>query len=120
MKEELEEGHFDNQGHYHWKKESEVKDSWLDNIDWVKVQGRPNDKYKIHKEDDPLKGLGDDSSSESETEEGKAFDLKDSYKRMLAFMKPNETVLQTIQRIGKLIVFLFINVPYISFEVIST
>lgn len=37
MREELEEGHFDKEGHYHWNKESEIKDNWLDNIDWVKV-----------------------------------------------------------------------------------
>jgi CD2 antigen cytoplasmic tail-binding protein 2 len=37
MKEELEEGHFDKEGHYHWKKEKELRDNWLDNIDWLKV-----------------------------------------------------------------------------------
>lgn len=38
MKEELEEGHFDKDGHYHWNKETEAKDNWLDNIDWMKVR----------------------------------------------------------------------------------
>lgn len=38
MREELEEGHFDKDGHYHWNKETEIKDNWLDNIDWVKVK----------------------------------------------------------------------------------
>lgn len=37
MREELEEGHFDKDGHYHWNKETEIKDNWLDNIDWVKA-----------------------------------------------------------------------------------
>jgi len=37
MREELEEGHFDKDGHYHWNKETDIKDNWLDNIDWVKV-----------------------------------------------------------------------------------
>jgi hypothetical protein len=37
MKEELEEGHFDTEGNYHWKKEEKIKDNWLENIDWVKV-----------------------------------------------------------------------------------
>lgn len=37
MKEELEEGHFDTEGNYHWKKEAKIKDNWLENIDWVKV-----------------------------------------------------------------------------------
>lgn len=99
MKEELEEGHFDAQGHYQWKKEKEIKDSWLDNIDWVKVKGRPEDKYKVHK-DDSLKGLGEESSSDSETEEEKSFDLITSYKEILSFMKEKETILKTIKRLG--------------------
>lgn len=37
MKEELEEGHFDTDGNYHWKKEAAIRDNWLENIDWVKV-----------------------------------------------------------------------------------
>lgn len=42
MKEELEEGHFDADGHYQWKKDKEIKDNWLDNIDWVKVRVETN------------------------------------------------------------------------------
>ncbi len=38
MKEEMEEGHFDSEGMYHWKKEEQIKDHWLDNIDWVKAR----------------------------------------------------------------------------------
>lgn len=37
MQEELEEGHFDKEGMYHWKKEKDVQDNWLENIDWCKV-----------------------------------------------------------------------------------
>lgn len=37
MQEELEEGHFDTEGMYHWKKEKEIQDNWLENIDWCKV-----------------------------------------------------------------------------------
>lgn len=37
MQEELEEGHFDTEGMYHWKKEKDVQDNWLENIDWCKV-----------------------------------------------------------------------------------
>lgn len=100
MKEELEEGHFDNQGQYHWKKEKEIRDGWLDNIDWVKVKGRPEDKYKVHK-DDENKGLGDESSSEEEEMEEK-FDLIQNYKEILQHMKPKETIAKSLQRLGKL------------------
>lgn len=38
MKEEMEDGHFDGDGFYHFKKDStQIKDAWLDDIDWVKV-----------------------------------------------------------------------------------
>lgn len=37
MKEEMEEGHFDADGHFQWDKNNDVKDNWLDNLDWVKV-----------------------------------------------------------------------------------
>lgn len=37
MQEELEEGHFDKEGMYHWKKEDNIQDNWLENIDWCKV-----------------------------------------------------------------------------------
>lgn len=99
MKEELEEGHFDTQGHYHWKKEKEIKDGWLDNIDWVKVKGRPHNKYKVHK-DEELKGLGDESSSEDEQTEEK-FNLIENYNEILEHMKPTETIAKAIQRLGK-------------------
>ncbi|GBP92752.1 CD2 antigen cytoplasmic tail-binding protein 2 homolog [Eumeta japonica] len=98
MKEELEEGHFDTQGHYHWKKEKDIRDGWLDNIDWVKIKGRPEDKYKIHK-DDAMRGLGDDSSSSEEEPEAK-FDLIENYQELLKHMKPKETIAKTLQRLG--------------------
>jgi len=39
MKDEMEEGYFDGQGTYIWNKKdgSEVKDNWLDSVDWMKV-----------------------------------------------------------------------------------
>ena len=38
MKEEMEDGHFDGDGFYHFKKDAnQIKDAWLDDIDWVKV-----------------------------------------------------------------------------------
>lgn len=35
LKEEMTEGSFDKDGHYHFKKDTEIRDNWLDNIDWV-------------------------------------------------------------------------------------
>lgn len=38
MEEEMQQGHFDKEGTFIFKKEKEeIKDSWLDNIDWVSL-----------------------------------------------------------------------------------
>lgn len=35
LQEEMEEGHFDADGNYFLNREAQIRDSWLDNIDWV-------------------------------------------------------------------------------------
>lgn len=110
MKEELEEGHFDGDGHFQWKKEKEIKDHWLDNLDWVKIQKFNDDrKQKLAEEGAPETSAGGgglaDSSSESEDEGNdeslKKFDVIAAYRRILELMKPKETVQRTLQRLGK-------------------
>ena len=39
VQEEMEEGHFDADGNYFLNRDAQIRDSWLDNIDWV----RPGD-----------------------------------------------------------------------------
>lgn len=50
LDEEMQEGHFDSEGNYFIKKDQEIRDNWLDNIDWVKIKEQPFKKKK--------KGLG--------------------------------------------------------------
>ncbi|XP_053688005.1 CD2 antigen cytoplasmic tail-binding protein 2 homolog [Sabethes cyaneus] len=97
MKEEMEEGHFDADGHYLWKKGAEIRDNWLDNIDWVKLKNDPN--YK-DKKDAAVKGLGD-SDSEDDDEKLKTFDLSATYRSIFNMMEPTETIKKALQRIGK-------------------
>ncbi|EFA01650.1 CD2 antigen cytoplasmic tail-binding protein 2 homolog [Tribolium castaneum] len=92
MKEEMEEGHFDKEGHFIWNNEKEIRDNWLDNIDWHKVNS--DDKYQL---DPNEKGLGAESDSESEAED---FDEVGLYKKMLNYMKPKETVNKCLRRLG--------------------
>lgn len=41
MKEDLEEGHFDADGNFIYdKKEKDIRDNWLDNVDWDIVKSR--------------------------------------------------------------------------------
>lgn len=90
MREEMEEGHFDKQGHFIWKKEEEIRDNWLDNIDWQKIK-----TGVALSKDSSLKGLGEDSDSEEEK-----FDEIQTYKELLKHMKPKETVNKTLRRLG--------------------
>lgn len=99
MKEELEEGHFDKDGHYLWNKDKQIKDNWLDNIDWVQIKpGSTTDVQKNVKSNESH-GLGD-SDSDSDTGDI-MFDPIPLYKQILEFLKPGETVSKTLCRLGK-------------------
>lgn len=109
MKEELEEGHFDGDGHFQWKKQKEVKDHWLDNLDWVKIQKFDDERKQKLAEDGGAEtstgggGLADSSESEDEgnDESLKKFDIIAAYRRILELMKPKETIQRALQRLGK-------------------
>lgn len=98
MKDELEEGYFDGSGMYIWNKRdaSEVKDSWLDSIDWVKVQ---HGKRKVKKgEAEP--GSSNAMEEDEDDQKDEEVDILALYKQMLHLLKPGETVLKAIKRIG--------------------
>ena len=86
MDEELETGHFDKEGTYIFKKDDEIRDNWLDNIDWAKI--------------DPTKNLQMNESSDDETSDIKV-NTEELYKQLLELMKPEESVQRAIQRFGK-------------------
>ncbi|XP_013781613.1 CD2 antigen cytoplasmic tail-binding protein 2 homolog [Limulus polyphemus] len=89
MKEELEEGHFDKEGTYIFHKDQkEIRDSWLDNIDWVKIKSR----------EEITKGNMDDENNLDK--EMEMSDKLNNYKEMLKLMKPGETVQRAIRRHG--------------------
>lgn len=86
MEDEMEEGHFDKDGMFIFSKDKpEIRDNWLDNIDWVKVQ--------------PSKeGLEDSRGSEGSEDE--KVDTMAVYGEMLEIMRPGESVLTCIKRLG--------------------
>lgn len=45
----MQEGHFDSEGNYFIKKDQEIRDNWLDNIDWVRHirAGRHDDNDRL-------------------------------------------------------------------------
>ena len=46
MNEEMEEGHYDDEGNYVFdKKKDDVHDNWLDNVDWDSVKQKAGDRW---------------------------------------------------------------------------
>ncbi|OWF45363.1 CD2 antigen cytoplasmic tail-binding protein 2-like [Mizuhopecten yessoensis] len=83
MKDELEEGHFDKEGTYIYDKKNEIRDTWMDNIDWVRVKEIPKSKTD-----------SDDDSEEEQINE------ESILKEMLNYVKPGETITKAIRRLG--------------------
>ncbi|XP_012524418.1 CD2 antigen cytoplasmic tail-binding protein 2 homolog [Monomorium pharaonis] len=98
MKEELEEGHFDKEGHYLWKKEKQIRDNWLDNIDWVQIKPGSTTNVQKSTKSSGNQGLGD---SDSDDEGDIMFDPIPLYRQILEYLKPGETVSKTLCRLGK-------------------
>ncbi|CAJ1076328.1 CD2 antigen cytoplasmic tail-binding protein 2 [Xyrichtys novacula] len=126
LEEEMQEGHFDSEGNYFIKKEEQIRDNWLDNIDWVRIKEQPFKKKK--------KGLGakrtrragdeDEAEEEKKREEQQADRENDeeeeeeetepaedplaSYTQhqlteaVLELMLPGETVAAALRRLGGL------------------
>nr|BAN21141.1 aspartyl beta-hydroxylase, putative [Riptortus pedestris] len=86
MNEEMEEGHFDANGMYHWKKEKLIRDNWLENIDWIKVK---------QQEEDKTAGGKDNYDDMPE-----AVDTLELYRKILTYLKPKETITQALKRLG--------------------
>lgn len=100
MKEELEEGHFDTDGHYHFKKGDERHlDNWLDDVDWVKVKKDENYRKKYYTADGEYKSSSDEDDEMAGP--AKKFDSSASFKEILDFMQPTESINKTLQRLNK-------------------
>lgn len=95
MQDELDEGHFDGDGFYHFKKDAEIKDAWLEDIDWVKIKQREEcvNKYGSDVESDgeepDLPDIGKEAQETLQT-----------YQKILPLLKPGETVARALKRLG--------------------
>lgn len=97
MKEELEDGHFDGDGFYHFKKESDqIRDAWLDDIDWVKVKRREGNEKKYGSDTESDAGSDKDDLAVRTPNEG---NIK-IYTEILGFLKNGETVAKALKRLG--------------------
>ncbi|CAI2736956.1 unnamed protein product [Dicrocoelium dendriticum] len=91
MREELEEdGYFDGNGNFIFKKKVDARDNWLEDIDWVEVN-----KQQIARRV-PDSTTTTDAPDVSSDMVGKM----DLYQNLLSLMRPKETVLRSIKRMG--------------------
>jgi len=89
LKEEQQEGTFSKDGNFVWNKKDELKDAWLDDVDWVKVKERTVAEKEKEEEDD-----------EAEDEAQKLYSEIGSYKQMVELMRPGESVAKALRRLG--------------------
>lgn len=89
LKEEQEEGSFSKDGNFVWNKRDEVKDAWLDDVDWVKVKEKSAAEVQKEEED-----------AEAEDEANSQYDEFACYKQMVQLMKPGESVAKALRRLG--------------------
>eukprot|EP00090_Calanus_glacialis_P047387 TRINITY_DN9819_c0_g1_i1.p1 TRINITY_DN9819_c0_g1~~TRINITY_DN9819_c0_g1_i1.p1 ORF type:complete len:361 (-),score=162.72 TRINITY_DN9819_c0_g1_i1:55-1083(-) len=89
LKEEQQEGSFSKDGNFVWNKKDEIKDAWLDDIDWMKVKA----KSKAELEQEENEDDAEDSAQEAFNEIG-------NYKQMVELMRPGESVAKALRRLG--------------------
>ncbi|XP_055007167.1 CD2 antigen cytoplasmic tail-binding protein 2, partial [Boleophthalmus pectinirostris] len=128
LKEEMEEGHFDSEGNYFIKKETQIRDNWLDNIDWVRIKEQPFKKKKKGLGAKRKRRAGDEDEAEeekkreeergqSEEDEDEAEDRDEEEDRddplaslshsqltqaVVDLLQPGETVTAALRRLGGL------------------
>ncbi|CAI2349107.1 unnamed protein product [Caenorhabditis sp. 36 PRJEB53466] len=98
MKEDEEEGHFDESGNFIFKKkEKEIQDAWLDGIDWSLVKKRAGDQWE-----------GDaEKKTEIEEDDGKEpvtmndIRKKDIFEKLVEVLQPNQTVAKALADLKK-------------------
>uniref|UniRef100_A0A8R1IAC5 Zf-primase domain-containing protein n=1 Tax=Caenorhabditis japonica TaxID=281687 RepID=A0A8R1IAC5_CAEJA len=99
MKEDEEEGHFDETGNFIFdKKVKDVQDAWLDGIDWSLVKKRAGDQWEGDKEEE--------NGEENEAEEEAAQVMTDSRKKeifeeLVVLLQPNQTIAKALADIKK-------------------
>ncbi|CAL4068334.1 unnamed protein product, partial [Meganyctiphanes norvegica] len=98
MKEEMEEGHFDGDGFYHFKKDADIKDAWLEDIDWVKVLLKAATSNKYGNRIEASKAANDVMDAIANTAQAPMSSFK--YIIPYPLLKPGETVARALKRYG--------------------
>ncbi|XP_049924151.1 CD2 antigen cytoplasmic tail-binding protein 2 [Epinephelus moara] len=127
LQEEMQEGHFDSEGNYFIKKEEQIRDNWLDNIDWVRIKEQPfkqkkkglgakrkrrvGDEDEAEEEKQREEKQADKENDDEEEEEEEVEPAEDplaSYTQhqlteaVIELLLPGETVAKALRRLGGL------------------
>ncbi|XP_077940127.1 CD2 antigen cytoplasmic tail-binding protein 2 isoform X2 [Gasterosteus aculeatus] len=127
LDEEMQEGYFDSEGNYFIKKEEQIRDNWLDNIDWVRVKEQPfkqkkkglgakrkrrvgdedeaeEEKQREEKRADKENDEGEDEEEEMEPAEDPlaSFTQHQLTEAVIELLLPGETVTTALRRLGGL------------------
>ncbi|KAL7377693.1 hypothetical protein ABVT39_003224 [Epinephelus coioides] len=126
LQEEMQEGHFDSEGNYFIKKEEQIRDNWLDNIDWVRIKEQPfkqkkkglgakrkrrvgdEDEAEEEKQREEKQADKENDEEEEEEEVEPAEDPLASYTQhqlteaVIELLLPGETVAKALRRLGGL------------------
>ncbi|KAM4597731.1 CD2 antigen cytoplasmic tail-binding protein 2 [Polymixia lowei] len=124
LDEEMQEGYFDSEGNYFVKKDEEIRDNWLDNIDWVRIKEQPfkqkkkglaakrrrraGDEDEAEEERQREEQRGDNDNEEDAEEKEPAEDPLASYTQyqlteaLVDMLLPGETVARGLRRLGGL------------------
>ncbi|KAJ8347397.1 hypothetical protein SKAU_G00287980 [Synaphobranchus kaupii] len=120
LEEEMQEGYFDSEGNYFVRKDEEIRDNWLDNIDWVKIKEQPVKRKKglsakrrrrAGDEDEAEEEKQREEKQEDSEEEVEAQPVEDplaNYSKVqlteavIELLLPGETVAGGLRRLGGL------------------
>ena len=90
LKEEQQEGTFSKDGNFVWHdRKDEIKDAWLDDIDWVKVKQKSASEKTRQEELDDKEDAAQEAYSEMAT-----------YRAILTLLQPGESVAKALRRLG--------------------
>ncbi|XP_071789666.1 CD2 antigen cytoplasmic tail-binding protein 2 homolog [Asterias amurensis] len=89
LAEEMQEGRFDEHGNYYEKKDKEVRDNWLDNIDWMRYSEKGTEE-RIR---------DDEINTESPEPEPSRLETK-IFADIIGFLNPGETITKAVRRLG--------------------
>lgn len=96
LNEELEEGQFDRDGNFIFKKkdddqDEEADDTWAETVDWAEVERKEKERHE--------EMIVDEAKTQPD-EETLLRDEQTCYREMLRIMQPDESVQKTIRRLG--------------------